>query len=73
LEVTRECADDRSDTCISEHSYNREALLVEVLRRAHFAPSARMIEVVRKAQGDFKRLEAIVLEALPLDSERTKE
>jgi AcrR family transcriptional regulator len=72
--LRRVAAEARCTTGALTHYFsNREALLVEALRRAHFAAGARMIEVARKAQGDFKRLEAIVLEALPLDSERTKE
>jgi AcrR family transcriptional regulator len=52
---------------------SREALLVEALRRAHFAAGARLIAAVRNVSGDLKRLETILLEALPLDLERMKE
>jgi AcrR family transcriptional regulator len=52
---------------------SREALLVEALRRAHFAAGARLIAAVRNVRGDLKRLETILLEALPLDLERMKE
>jgi len=52
---------------------SREALVVEALRRAHFAAGARLIAAVRNVSGDLKRLETILLEALPLDLERMKE
>jgi AcrR family transcriptional regulator len=52
---------------------SRESLLVEALRRAHYAAGARLMGAARKATSHLKRLETIVLEALPLDSERMKE
>jgi AcrR family transcriptional regulator len=58
---------------LTHYFSNREALLVQALRTAHFAAGARMIEAARKVKGDLKRLETIVLEALPLDPERMQE
>jgi TetR/AcrR family transcriptional regulator, transcriptional repressor of bet genes len=52
---------------------DRFALLAESLRLAHFSAGARMIEVARIATSDFGRLEAVLLEALPLDEERLTE
>ena len=52
---------------------SRESLLVEALRRAHYAAGVRLTRAAHKVSGHLKRLETIVLEALPLDSERTKE
>lgn len=58
---------------LTHYFSNREALLVQALRAAHFAAGARIIEAARKVKGDLKRLETIVLEALPLDDERMQE
>ncbi len=72
--LRRVAAEAKCTTGALTHYFtNREALLVEALRRAHFAAGARMIEAARKSKGDWKRLEAIVMEALPADSERMKE
>src|SRR5262249_23298055 len=58
---------------LTHYFANREALLVEALRRAHVAAGARLIEAARKASGDLARLETILVEALFLDSQRMKE
>jgi len=52
---------------------NREALLVEALRRAHYAAGARLMAAVQGVSGHRARLETLLLEALPLDSRRMKE
>jgi AcrR family transcriptional regulator len=57
---------------LTHYFTNREALLVEALRRAHIA-AARLIEAASKASGDLARLEVVLVEALPLDSQRMKE
>src|SRR5260370_15178297 len=51
---------------LTHYFSNREALLVQALRAAHFAAGARMVEAARKAKGDLKRLETPWLPALPL-------
>jgi len=58
---------------LSRYFSNREALLIETLRTAHDAAAGRMIAILRTTTGDFERLEAIVLEALPLDPVRLRE
>ena len=58
---------------LSRYFSNREALLIETLRTAHDAATSRMVAKLRITTGDFERLEAIVLEALPLDPVRLRE
>jgi AcrR family transcriptional regulator len=58
---------------LTHYFSNREALLVQALRIAHFAAGARMIEAAERVKGDLRRLETIVLEALPLDAKRMQE
>jgi AcrR family transcriptional regulator len=72
--LRRVAAETRCTTGALTHYFpSREALLVEALRRAHFAGGARLIAALRNVRGDLKRLETILLEALPLDLERMKE
>jgi TetR/AcrR family transcriptional regulator, transcriptional repressor of bet genes len=72
--LRRVAAETRCTTGALTHYFpSREALLVEALRCAHFAAGARLMAAVRNVSGDLKRLEAILLEALPLDVERMKE
>src|SRR5262247_4831207 len=58
---------------LTHYFCNRHALLVQALRAAHFTAGARMMEAARKVKGDLRRLETIVLAALPLDAERVQE
>ena len=58
---------------LTHYFCNRHALLVQALRSAHFTAGARMMEAARQVKGDLKRLETIVLAALPLDDERMRE
>jgi TetR/AcrR family transcriptional regulator, transcriptional repressor of bet genes len=72
--LRRVAAEARCTTGALTHYFsNREALLVHALRAAHFTAGARMIEAARAVKGDLKRLETIVLEALPLDDARMQE
>jgi AcrR family transcriptional regulator len=72
--LRRVAAETRCTTGALTHYFpSREALLVEALRRAHFAAGARLMAAARNVTGDLKSLETILLEALPLDSERMKE
>ena len=72
--LRRVAAETRCTTGALTHYFpSREALLIEALRRAHFTAGARLMAAARKISGDLKRLETIVLEALPLDSDRMKE
>jgi AcrR family transcriptional regulator len=72
--MRRVAAETRYTTGALTHYFpSREALLVEALRRAHFAAGARLLAAARRVTGDLNRLETIVLEALPLDAERMKE
>jgi len=58
---------------LNRYFSSREALFIETLRVAHQSGRARMAAVARETKGDLKRLEAILLEALPLDAERLRE
>jgi len=52
---------------------NREALFVEALRAAHSSARRRMAVAVGRSKTQRKRLESIMLEALPLDEVRRQE
>ena len=58
---------------LTHYFSNRESLLVQALGSAHFAAGARMVAAARRVKGDLKRLERVVLEALPLDATRMQE
>lgn len=58
---------------LTRYFENREALFSEALRTAHFAASSRMAIVAQKSTNPLKRLEAIILEALPLNQTRRRE
>jgi AcrR family transcriptional regulator len=56
------------------HYFNdREALLVETLRTAHFAAGARMLGAMSKHANPSERLLAVLKEALPFDENRARE
>jgi AcrR family transcriptional regulator len=72
--LRRVAAEARCTTGALTHYFsNREALLVQALCAAHFAAGARMVAAARTVKGDLKRLETLVLEALPLDAVRMNE
>jgi AcrR family transcriptional regulator len=72
--LRRVAAEARCTTGALTHYFsNREALLVDALRAAHFAAGARMVKAARKVSGNLQRLETLVLEALPLDEARMNE
>ena len=72
--LRRVAAEARCTTGALTHYFsNREALLVQALRAAHFAAGARMVAAARTVRGDLKRLETLVLETLPLDAVRMNE
>jgi len=52
---------------------NRDALLVEALSGAHAAARTRLLTVGDKSGASWGRLEALILEALPLDATRSDE
>jgi AcrR family transcriptional regulator len=58
---------------LTHYFRSREALLIAGLRSAHSKAAGRMLVVTSRVKGDLKRLEASVLEALPLDAERLEE
>jgi len=58
---------------LTHYFTSREALLIEALRAAHHDAAARIARVVEEIKGNSKRLEAVVLEALPLDGTRMME
>ncbi|MCZ8281177.1 MAG: TetR family transcriptional regulator C-terminal domain-containing protein [Aquidulcibacter sp.] len=58
---------------LTHYFTDREALLVEALRAAHFAAGARMLRAAGKLDDDRKRLLAVLEEALPLDNRRLQE
>ncbi len=72
--LRRVAAEARCTTGALTHYFsNREALLVQALCAAHFAAGARMVAAAGRVRGDLKRLETLVLEALPLDALRMNE
>ena len=52
---------------------DRRSLLIDSLRSAHYQAGARMLKATKQASTDFERLEAVLLEALPLDAPRMRE
>jgi AcrR family transcriptional regulator len=52
---------------------NRDALLVEALSGAHMAARVRLLTIDDKKGASWSRLEALILEALPLDAIRAGE
>jgi AcrR family transcriptional regulator len=58
---------------LTHYFSDREALLVEALRTAHFAAGARMLRAAAAANSDHAKLLAVVNEALPLDAARLRE
>jgi AcrR family transcriptional regulator len=52
---------------------DRRSLLIDSLRSAHYQAGARMLKATKHVSTDFERLEAILLEALPLDASRMRE
>ncbi|MCE2990579.1 MAG: TetR/AcrR family transcriptional regulator [Aquidulcibacter sp.] len=58
---------------LTHYFSDREALLVEALRAAHFAAGARMLRAAAKLDDERKRLIAVLEEALPLDKRRQQE
>jgi len=52
---------------------DRRSLLTASLRSAHFQAGARMLKATKHASTAFERLEAVLLEALPLDALRMRE
>tara|TARA_R110000868_G_scaffold70819_7_gene208030 strand:+ start:32099 stop:32713 length:615 start_codon:yes stop_codon:yes gene_type:complete len=52
---------------------DRASLLIETLRAAHFATAARMRDAASVADTPLGRLRSVLLEALPLDTERMRE
>jgi AcrR family transcriptional regulator len=57
---------------LTKYFSSREALFTEALRAANRSGRARMRAAVSRADSPAKRIEAIVLEALPLDAERLR-
>jgi len=58
---------------LTHYFSDREALLVEALRTAHFAAGARMLGAAAAAQSDRAKLSTVLEEALPLDAARLRE
>jgi len=58
---------------VTHYFASREALLVEAVRAAHLAAGARMQRVAQEGGSAVERLEAVVLQALPLDDVRLRE
>jgi TetR/AcrR family transcriptional regulator, transcriptional repressor of bet genes len=72
--LRRVAAEARCTTGALTHYFsNREALLLDALKRAHAAAAERMLTISRKAASGPHQLEAVVLEALPLDAKRMDE
>jgi AcrR family transcriptional regulator len=62
-----------STGAITHYFEGREALLIEAVRAAHLAAGARMQTAAQQRATAAERLEAVVLEALPLDRVRLRE
>ncbi|MFN5614585.1 MAG: TetR/AcrR family transcriptional regulator [Brevundimonas sp.] len=58
---------------LTHYFSDREALLVEALRTAHFAAGARMLRAAATAESDRAKLSTVLHEALPLDAVRLRE
>ena len=58
---------------LTHYFSDREALLVEALRTAHFAAGARMRRAAAAAKSDRAKLSAVLDEALPFDTARLRE
>ncbi|WP_340645943.1 TetR family transcriptional regulator C-terminal domain-containing protein [Phenylobacterium sp.] len=58
---------------VTHYFSGRDVLLVEALRSAHYAAAFRMTQAAAAAGSDAARLEAVVLESLPLDAVRLRE
>ncbi len=58
---------------LTHYFSDRRSLLVDALRAVHYQAGGRMAEAARGASSDLERLEAILLEALPLDKARLRE
>lgn len=58
---------------LTHYFSDRQELLIAALRAAHDAAAARMAVAANAAKSDFDRLEAVIMESLPLDQTRLKE
>lgn len=58
---------------VVHHFFDRETLLVAVLRGAHEAAAARMLTRAQRISRPRARLQAVLEEALPFDATRAKE
>lgn len=64
---------DCTTGALTHYFPNRDALLAEALSGAHTAARARLLAIDDKSRASWERLEASVLEALPLDAVRLAE
>ncbi len=72
--LRRVAAEARCTTGALTHYFNnREALLLGALKRTHAAAAQRMLAAAREFASGPRELEAVVLEALPLDDQRMDE
>jgi AcrR family transcriptional regulator len=62
-----------STGAITHYFEGRDELLLEAVRTAHYAAGARMQNAAQRSPAPAGRLEAVVLEALPLDAVRLRE
>ncbi len=58
---------------LTRYFSDRNTLVIETLRLAHFATASRMRVAAEEAVSDFDRLEQVLLESLPLDEKRLLE
>ena len=58
---------------LTHYFKDRQALLTQALRAAQAQAGARMLEATRRELDDRERLEAVLLESLPLDANRLEE
>jgi len=58
---------------LTRYFSDRNTLVIETLRLAHFAAASRMRVAANKATSDYDRLEQVLLESLPLNDKRLQE
>jgi len=58
---------------LTHYFSDRQSLLIETLRVAHFRAGERMARAAEAAETDYQRLEAVMFESLPLDAVRLSE
>ncbi len=58
---------------LTHYFSDRRSLMIDALRAVHYQSGGRMAEAAKRASSDLERLQAVLLEALPLDQLRLRE